>query len=163
VEGSKEMNNRICQVCGSGHSTFLDLARHMVLEDRPNGPHQKWLERFLGVPFVNYAFGKDKAISLKLEAYWENHHSLPRYDWNDNFTKRKACPACNKPCASEKGVLLHFRQALEGWDPIWDAHKPHTNWARRMGVMDEDFITDFKKLNITLKQYFNERMTGIKQ
>ena len=67
--------------------------------------------------------------------------------------KRSNCPACNKQCASEKGVLLHFRQALSGWDPIWDTRKPHTVWARKMGVTvtDEGYTFDFEKLKDVLK------------
>jgi hypothetical protein len=49
----------------------------MVLSERPNGPHQQWLQRFLKLPFESYAFGKDKAIALKLEAYWKKHKSWP--------------------------------------------------------------------------------------
>ena len=50
----------------------------MVMKDRPDGPHQEWLQNFLGLPFVEYAFGHDKTIGIKLRTYWENNHLLPR-------------------------------------------------------------------------------------
>ena len=63
--------------CDKEFSSFLNLARHMVLSDRPDGRHQRWLQAFLGLPFVDYAFGKDKAIALRLKAYWDKHRSWP--------------------------------------------------------------------------------------
>jgi hypothetical protein len=69
-----------CPVCRiKEYDSFLNLARHMVLKDRPAGPHQIWLQRFLGLPFERYAFGKDKAIALRLKAYWEKYGSLPDF------------------------------------------------------------------------------------
>jgi hypothetical protein len=47
----------------------------MVLSERPDGPHQQWLQGFLELPFVSYDFRKDKAIALRLKAYWEKHKS----------------------------------------------------------------------------------------
>jgi len=70
-----------CPLCFDREfSSFLNLARHMVLSDRPNGPHQQWLQRFLRLPFESYAFGKDKAIALRLKAYWEKHRSWSELD-----------------------------------------------------------------------------------
>jgi len=67
-----------CPVCRTKeYDSFLDLARHMVLKDRPAGPHQIWLQQFLRVPFESYAFGKDKAIAVRLAAYWKKHESWP--------------------------------------------------------------------------------------
>ena len=60
------MNARICPVCGSEHATYLNLARHMVLKDRPYGSHQQWLESFLNLPFEKYGFGHDKYIAVQL-------------------------------------------------------------------------------------------------
>ena len=50
----------------------------MVMKDRPDGLHQEWLQKLLGLPFVEYAFGNDKVIGIKLREYWEKNHSLPR-------------------------------------------------------------------------------------
>ena len=70
----------VCPVCSIKEcDSFLNLTRHMVLKDRPYGPHQEWLQRFLGVPFASYAFGKDKAIALRLQDYWEKHLSWPPF------------------------------------------------------------------------------------
>lgn len=70
-----------CPLCFDREfSSFLNLARHMVLSERPYGPHQQWLQKFLGLPFEKYAFGKDKAIALKLRAYWVRHRSWPAFD-----------------------------------------------------------------------------------
>jgi DNA-directed RNA polymerase subunit RPC12/RpoP len=64
-----------CPICSKVFSSFLNLARHIVLSDRHYGPHQEWLTEFLGVPFEEYAFGKDKAIALKLKNQWDRHHT----------------------------------------------------------------------------------------
>jgi len=45
----------------------------MVMKDRPDGPHQEWLQDFLGLQFAEYAFGKDKAISIQLAKYWKKY------------------------------------------------------------------------------------------
>jgi hypothetical protein len=67
-----------CPLCNDREfSSFLNLARHMVLSERPNGPHQQWLQDFLRLPFESYAFGKDKAIAIRLKAYWDKHRSWP--------------------------------------------------------------------------------------
>ncbi len=58
-------------------ASFLNLARHMVLSDRPAGPHQRWLQSFLNRRFEQYAFGKDKAIAMRLKAYWDKNGSWP--------------------------------------------------------------------------------------
>lgn len=50
----------------------------MVMKDRPYGPHQEWLQGFLGLPFAEYAFGKDKEIGIQLREYWGKNHSLLR-------------------------------------------------------------------------------------
>lgn len=70
-----------CPLCyDKEFSSFLNLARHMVLSERPNGPHQQWLQAFLSLPFESYAFGKDKAIAIRLKAYWDKHRSWPEVD-----------------------------------------------------------------------------------
>ena len=63
--------------CEKEFSSFLNLARHMVLSDRPDGMHQRWLQGFLRLPFQHYAFGRDKAIALRLKAYWDKTRSWP--------------------------------------------------------------------------------------
>ena len=69
--------------------------------------------------------------------------------------KQFYCPACiKKKSPSEKGILLHFRQALTGWDPIWDLRQPHTRWARNKGieVTDDGYTFEFEKLNDILRK-----------
>jgi len=67
-----------CPLCPDREfSSFLNLARHMVLSDRHDGPHQRWLQSFLNRSFEQYAFGKDKAIAMRLKAYWDKHRSWP--------------------------------------------------------------------------------------
>ena len=63
-----------------------------------------------------------------------------------------SCPACKRMFSSDKGIILHFRQALSGWDPSWDSRQPHTAWARSKGiaVTDEGYTFDFEKLNSAL-------------
>jgi hypothetical protein len=67
-----------CPLClDKEFDSFLNLARHMVLSDRPNGNHQRWLQSFLNRRFEEYAFGKDKAIAMYLKAYWDKNKSWP--------------------------------------------------------------------------------------
>jgi len=67
-----------CPLCPDKEfSSFLNLARHMVLSDRPTGAHQRWLQSFLNKRFEEYAFGKDKAIAMRLKAYWDKKRSWP--------------------------------------------------------------------------------------
>jgi hypothetical protein len=70
-------NTIICPVCSKEYDSFLNLARHMVLKDRPNGEHQIWLQSFLNRRFEEYAFGKDKAIAMRLKAYWDKKKGWP--------------------------------------------------------------------------------------
>ncbi len=133
------------------------------MKDRPDGPHQIWLQDFLGLPFAEYAFGRDKAIALRLKSYWEEHHSWPvprmalalnngRY--HTLIGNQIQCPACHKGFTSERGVILHFRQALEGWDPIWDSRLLHTHWAQAKGIkVDEgSYAKDYYKLKEAVKE-----------
>jgi DNA-directed RNA polymerase subunit RPC12/RpoP len=67
-----------CPLCPDREfDSFLNLARHMVLSDRPTGAHQRWLQSFLNRRFEEYAFGKDKAIAMRLKAYWDKKRSWP--------------------------------------------------------------------------------------
>lgn len=59
-----------CPVCGRSFNSFLNLARHMVLKDRPSGEHIKWLEKFLGRPFVEFGWKSDKKIAVALKRHW---------------------------------------------------------------------------------------------
>jgi hypothetical protein len=70
--------------------------------------------------------------------------------------KQVKCPACPKRF-TERGLRLHFRQALTGWDPVWDSGQPHTKWARSKGikVTDEGYTFDFEKLNDALDKYLS--------
>lgn len=76
-KGVRKLNDYSCPVCQSEHSSFLNLARHMVMKDRPDGPHQEWLQDFLGLQFVEYAFGKDKAIGIQLAKHWKKRGRWP--------------------------------------------------------------------------------------
>lgn len=73
--------------------------------------------------------------------------------------KQFYCPACKKDFTSEVGVYLHFRKALEGWDPIWDSKKPHTRWARNKGVKvsDEGLTNDFENLKEVIYKELGEK------
>ena len=68
------------------------------------------------------------------------------------------CPACPRRF-TERGVRLHFRKALEGWDPIWDSSQPHSKWAQSKGIKVIDIGTtfDFDKLNNALDEYLSSR------
>jgi len=83
-KGVRNINEYSCPLCQKANSSFLNLARHMVMKDRPDGPHQEWLQRFLGLQFAEYAFGNDKVIGIKIRTYWENNHSLPQWLLNNS-------------------------------------------------------------------------------
>lgn len=59
-----------CPVCQKTFNSFLNLARHMVLKDRPGGEHVQWLEEFLGRPFVEFGWKSDKQIAASLRRHW---------------------------------------------------------------------------------------------
>lgn len=59
-----------CPLCGRSFGSFLNLARHMVLKDRPSGEHIQWLEEFLNRPFVEFGWKSDKKIALSLKRHW---------------------------------------------------------------------------------------------
>lgn len=61
----------ICPVCDKSFNSYLNLARHMVLKDRPEGKHIQWLEQFLGKPFVEFGWKSDKKIAIALKKYFE--------------------------------------------------------------------------------------------
>ena len=67
-----------CPECQVEKSTYLNLASHMVLSDRPDGPHQQWLQSFLRREFPEYAFKRDKDVAKALERYWVKHHTWPQ-------------------------------------------------------------------------------------
>ncbi len=79
--------------------------------------------------------------------------------------KQFYCPACKKDFTSKKGVILHYRQALTGWDPHWDSRQPHTNWARNKGikVSDEGFTYDFDKLKNAIDKELSEQLLSTQQ
>jgi hypothetical protein len=69
--------------------------------------------------------------------------------------KQFHCPACkNTKSTSEKGILLHFRQALSGFDPTWTPPNLHIKWARNNGIKvgAEGYLFNFDKLNDILRQ-----------
>ena len=74
--------------------------------------------------------------------------------------KQFYCPACNKKTsASERGILLHFRQALSGADPTWSPPNLHIKWARNNGikVAAEGYLFNFDKLNDILRQELSKQ------
>jgi hypothetical protein len=69
--------------------------------------------------------------------------------------KQFYCPACKKKTStSERGILLHFRQALSGFDPTWNPPNLHIKWARNNGIKvgAEGYLFNFDKLNDILRQ-----------
>lgn len=68
------------------------------------------------------------------------------------------CPACRR-VSTQRGLRLHFRQALSGWDPKWDSRKLHTNSARSKGikVTDEGYTFDSEKLNDAIDKYLSSQ------
>jgi hypothetical protein len=71
-----------CPVCDREFRSYLDLARHMVREDRPiggnpKGPHIIYLEMILGRPYIDFGWGKDKKIAIALATYWKTYRSWP--------------------------------------------------------------------------------------
>jgi hypothetical protein len=66
-----------CPVCWAEKSSFLNLARHMVMSERPSGPHQEWLQSFLRKTFPQYAFKHDGDVAKALERYWKKYRSWP--------------------------------------------------------------------------------------
>lgn len=66
-----------CPVCHKTFNSYLNLARHMVLKDRPDGEHIQYLERFLGKPFVEFGWRSDKKIATALKNYWLKHKKWP--------------------------------------------------------------------------------------
>ena len=55
----------------------MTLARHMVGKDRPDGPHQIWLQQMTGLPFEQYAFDSVKNIAVQLTDYWTSNEAWP--------------------------------------------------------------------------------------
>jgi len=70
--------------------------------------------------------------------------------------KEVCCPACKRRF-TRRGLHTHFRQALSGWDPIWDSAKPHVRWAQSKGitVTDEGYTFEYEKLNDALDRYIS--------
>ena len=73
------------------------------------------------------------------------------------MAKESLCPACGKPGSSRQAVLLHFRKALEGWDPIWDRSMPHSRWALDQGlkVQEGGYFFDGEALKRVLYNHFD--------
>ncbi|MBF4483106.1 hypothetical protein [Dehalococcoides mccartyi] len=71
--------------------------------------------------------------------------------------KEYICPACGKQGKSRQSILLHFRKALEGWDPIWNPTMPHSQWAKARGlkVQDGGYFFDGVALKQALYAYFD--------
>jgi len=73
------------------------------------------------------------------------------------MTEWFSCPACGKLGKSRMAVLLHFRKALEGWDPIWNAKMPHSLWALDHGLKVEEggYFLDGEAMKRVLYVYFD--------
>lgn len=77
------------------------------------------------------------------------------------MSERCDCPACGKNL-TKKGVILHFYEALEGYDlVVWNkGTNPHIDWATSHLIpIDEGFIADSDrpKLKNVLKEYCQSR------
>lgn len=72
-----KMVETTCPVCHKTFNSYLNLARHMVLKDRPHGEHIQYLERFLDKPFVEFGWKSDKRIATALKNYWLKHRQWP--------------------------------------------------------------------------------------
>jgi hypothetical protein len=68
------------------------------------------------------------------------------------------CPACTWQF-TKRGLRLHFRKALSGWDREWDRSEPHVQWARDRGiwVADTGAVFDFDKLKDALDEYLRDQ------
>jgi hypothetical protein len=64
-----------CCCCGDAFDSYLNLARHMILKDRPAGnrpagEHILLLEEILGEPYESFGWGSDKRIAVALRQYY---------------------------------------------------------------------------------------------
>ena len=72
-----------CPACERTFGSFLNLARHMVLIDRPSvdspfgGPHAVFLEELFDQPFKEFGWGKDAQIASRLR---ETYRSVRSWD-----------------------------------------------------------------------------------
>jgi Fic family protein len=85
---------------------------------------------------------------------------VPRSDRRFAMTEKMLyCPACGKPGKSRQAVLLHFRKALEGWDPIWDPSMPHSRWAQDHGlkVKEGGYSLDGEAIRRVLYDHFDSQ------
>lgn len=74
-ERGSALMSQYCPICAEEFDSYLNLARHMVLKDRPSGEHQQWLQDFLHREFPEYAFRHDKDIGNALRRFWTVHRS----------------------------------------------------------------------------------------
>lgn len=84
--------------------------------------------------------------------------SRPRLE-TKAMPERFKCPACSK-ASTKTGVILHFQQALTGWDSIvWDPiAQPHKEWVESEGVPTEaGWLYDNELLKAALHKYFDTR------
>ena len=68
------------------------------------------------------------------------------------------CPACGKQGNSRQSVLAHFRQALSGWDAVWDKTMLHSRWASAHGlkVGEGGYVFNNEAIKKMLYDYFDE-------
>jgi len=71
----KRLEEIECPVCGKDFNSYLNLARHMVLKDRPEGNHIQYLESIMGKPFVEFGWKSDKKIAVELKKHMTKHNS----------------------------------------------------------------------------------------
>lgn len=67
--GKIKMADVVCPVCGEDFNSYLNLARHMVLKDRPSGEHIQYLEDVLGKPFAEFGWKSDRKIAAALSRH----------------------------------------------------------------------------------------------
>lgn len=146
--GGIEMIEVICPVCRKAFNSYLNLARHMVLKDRPLGEHIQYLERLLNKPFAEFGWKSDAKIAAALRQ--DDRRQLAMMG---GFS----CPACGKRARSRSALLLHFRKALEGWDPVWDKTMPHSRWAvaRGLKVQEGGYFADGEALKRVLYEHLD--------
>lgn len=129
----------VCPVCAKAFGSYLNLARHMVLTDRPTGAHIQWLSQFLGRDFSEFGFASDKRISMVLESrgHLDVDQELPHIEklataLGRNANKRSIrpkpvyfCPVCRKATTNAMNLARHMMGVGD---------KPHIQWIESHGV-----------------------------
>ena len=126
TQSGEKMVGRLYGVgVGPGDPELLTLRAHHVLSQVP-------------VIFVPKKTEQSESIAESIVG-----SLTPRFDRRFAVTEKMPfCPACGKSGKSRQAVLLHFRKAMEGWDPIWDRSMPHSRWAQAHGLKKDGSFVD---------------------